>query len=91
LQPDDADSYLHVPHVELGERIARIAEQGNTHGLGHQLMQARQPLGDPLRAERIDAGRVTAWPREASDKTKLTGSSPTPKTIGIVVVVASDI
>jgi hypothetical protein len=33
----------------FGDRnIGRIEEHGNPHGLGHQLMQARQPLGDPL-------------------------------------------
>jgi hypothetical protein len=51
-------------------------------------MQDAQPLGRNLNVEKIDAGRVAAWPREAGNKTELDRSSPTPKTIGIVAVAA---
>ena len=57
--------------VSATRRIGRIDEHGNTHGLGHQLMQESQPLGHHLLDEKIDAGRVAARPREAGDKTKL--------------------
>ena len=33
-------------------------------------MQERQPLRRHLRSEKIEAGRVAAWPGEASDKSK---------------------
>jgi hypothetical protein len=49
-------------------------------------MQESQPLGHDLRVDKIDAGRIAARPPEAGDKTKLTGSSKTPNTIGIVAV-----
>jgi hypothetical protein len=89
LQPDDPGGFLHLPQRTLSERsVSRIEEHGNTHGLGHQLMQETQPLGDQLVDEKIDAGRVAARPREAGDKTKLDRSSPTPNTIGIVAVAA---
>jgi hypothetical protein len=34
-------------------------------------VQECQPLGHHLLGEKIDAGRVAAWPREAGNKTKL--------------------
>jgi hypothetical protein len=43
---------------------------GNAHGLGHQLMEECQPLGDHFPGERIDAGRVAARPREAGSREK---------------------
>jgi len=40
LQPYGAGSFLHVPRCGLGGRsLGRVDEQGNTNGLGHQLMQ----------------------------------------------------
>ena len=46
--------------------------EGNarTWCLGHRVMQEPQPLGRHLSSEKIDAGRVTAGPGEAGDKTK---------------------
>jgi hypothetical protein len=51
-------------------------------------MQKPQPLSQHLLGEKVDTGRVAARLGEVRDQTSLTGSSPTPKTIGIVVVAA---
>ena len=53
------------------DALPRIAEHGNTDGLGHQVMQEPQPLGRHLTDEKIDAGCIAAGPGEAHDKTKL--------------------
>jgi hypothetical protein len=50
--------------------IGRIDEDGNTNGLGHQVMQKMQPLGRQLRVKLIDAGHIAARPGETGDKTK---------------------
>ena len=67
--------------VQLGLVASLARPGGNANGLGHQLMQECQPLGEHFLDEKIDAGRVAARPGD--------GSSPTPKTIGIVEVAAS--
>ena len=51
--------------------IGRIDQHGNPNGLGHQLVQKRQPLGSQLIREKIDARQVSARPGEAGDKTEL--------------------
>jgi hypothetical protein len=39
-QPHGAGGFLHLAECGLGIRgVGRIDEHGNTHGLGHQLMQ----------------------------------------------------
>ena len=63
-------------------------EHGNPSGCRHQFTQELQPFCGQLGIEKIDAGQVAARPGEAGDKAKLTGSSATMKTIGIVVVAA---
>ena len=68
-----AASFTPCNMVSALEALARIDEYGNTNGLGHQIMQESQPLGRYLLAEKIDAGRVAAGPREAGDKTQMNG------------------
>jgi hypothetical protein len=50
---------------------ARVGEQGNASGSGHQLPQQFQPLCRQLGREPIDACQVAARPSETGDKTKL--------------------
>jgi hypothetical protein len=40
------------------------------NGLGHQVVQESQPFGHNLSRQKIDAGRVAAWPAKAGDQTK---------------------
>jgi len=64
-------AFPHVPQCGLGgPSIGRIDEDGNSNGLGHQVMQEPQPLGRNLRVKKIDAGQVAARPGETGDKTK---------------------
>jgi len=51
-------------------------------------VQQPQPLGRDIRDEKIDARRVTTRTGKVVTRSNLTGSAPTPKTIGIVVVAA---
>src|SRR6516164_6016202 len=51
-------------------------------------MQEPQPLGCDLLGEIVDAGGVAPGRARLATKPSLTGSSPTPKTIGTVVVAA---
>jgi hypothetical protein len=44
-------------------------QHGNPNGLGHQVVQESQPLGDSLLVEKIDTGRIAARPRKAGNKT----------------------
>jgi hypothetical protein len=55
---------------------------------GQQLMQEFQPLCRQLTTEKIDPCRVAAGPGRLATRPSLTGSSGTPKTMGIVVVAA---
>jgi hypothetical protein len=56
LQPDSEGSLLHVPQCSFSNRsIGRVEEHGNTHGLGHQLMQECQQLDVHLLGENIHA------------------------------------
>jgi hypothetical protein len=89
LQPHGASSRFRVSQRGFRNRtISRIDEHSNASGLGHQLTQQLQPLCRQLGGEQIDTRQVAAWPGEARDETDLTGSSPTRKTMGIVVVAA---
>jgi hypothetical protein len=54
-----------------GYGIRRIDEDTNANGLGHQLMQEREPLGLRLVGEKIEAGRVAVRPGEACHKAEL--------------------
>ena len=89
LQPDRGSRLLQVPQRGFGVcGVGRIDEHGNTNGLGHQVVQEPQPFGHHLVGEKIDAGRVAAWPGEAGDKTELDRVLRDPNTIGIVAVAA---
>ena len=41
-----------TPHIPVRERYERTDGNGNTNGLGHQVMQEPQPLGRHLRVEK---------------------------------------
>jgi hypothetical protein len=68
--------------------IAWIDQHRDTSSFGHQIMEESQPLGSNLSGKKIDPGRVAARLGKAGDQTKPDRASPTPKTIGIVVVAA---
>src|SRR5262249_35522138 len=72
LQPEGASGLRHLFQSGLGgESVARIDQQGDLSGLGHQLVQERQPFGINLIDEKIYARRVAARPSKAGDQTKL--------------------
>ena len=89
LQPHGAGGRLDVSQSWTSvSRIGRIDEHGHTSRSGHQLAQEFQPLCRQLDREKIDPCQVAARPGRLATRPSLTGSSPTTKTIGIVVVAA---
>src|SRR5262249_15478786 len=44
LLPDGTSRHLHILYIGFGARIARIDENGDQGGFGHQLAQQLQPL-----------------------------------------------
>ena len=89
LQAHGARSQFHVSYRILGIRcITRIDEHCHTSSSGYQLPQQFQSLRRQLCIEEIDPCQVAARSGEAGDKAKPTGSPPTAKMMGIVVVAA---
>src|SRR5262249_41850017 len=68
--------------------VCRIHQYGDARGCGHEFMQKSDPLCRHLAVKKVDTGCIA--PRRARLATRpcLTGSSGTPKTIGIVWVAA---
>src|SRR5262249_51580457 len=81
LQSECAGSVRYATLRALGSRIGRIDQHGNASGLGRRF--ASNSLVKKLIPVRFPPGRARLATRPSS-----TGSSPTPKTIGIVVVSA---
>ena len=50
--------------------IGGIDQQGNTSGLGHQIVEKSQPLRRNLLGEKTDPGVSAARPGKAGDQTK---------------------
>jgi hypothetical protein len=72
LQPKGAGGFVCLFQCSFGGfRIGGIDQHGNASGLGNKLVEEIQPLRGNLLDEKIDAGRVAAWPGEARDQTKL--------------------
>ena len=89
LQPHGARCRFHIPQCGLrAGGIARIDEHGHTRGCGHQLTQEFQPLCRQLRGEKLTPVRLPPGRARLATRPSLTGSSPTVKTTGIVVVAA---
>jgi len=61
-----ASTSLTVGSVIVG--LPRFDQQGEARGCGHHVAQQFQPLGCHLGREPIDAGQITARPREACDQ-----------------------
>jgi hypothetical protein len=71
-QLDQAGNLLRVSQCSLRNHwISGIDQHGHTAGLGHELMQEFQALGDHLLAKKIYSCRVATRPGEARDQTKL--------------------
>ena len=66
----------------------RADEHGNASGCRHHLTQEFQPLGHQLSRENIVPVRLLPGLARLATRPSLTGSSPTLKTMGIVVVAA---
>ena len=89
LQADGASSPFHVSQRSFGiGSIGRIDEHCHTSHAGHQLTQEFQPLCHQLTTENIDTRRVPPGRARVATRPSLTGSSLTPKTMGIVEVAA---
>src|SRR5262249_10875831 len=89
LQSHGASSRLHVSQRDLCVRsIGRVGEQSNTSGCGHQLAQESEPLCYQPTYEKIDTGRVAAWPGKLGDKAELDRIVGNCEAMGIVVVAA---
>src|SRR5262245_6383220 len=72
LQPHHAGSWFQLSQRRLSNPdLGRIDEHGHPSGSGHQLAEELQPLRRQLSREKIDTGRVAAWPCKAADKTQL--------------------
>src|SRR5229473_913519 len=64
-----ARSFLHDSNLVLGTtRTARIHEQGDHRGLGYQLAQQLEALGDQLEEDVAEARKVAARPGETGDQ-----------------------
>ena len=51
-------------------RLAGLTSNGNTSGLGHQIMEESQPFRRNLLGEKTDPGGVATRPGKAGDQTK---------------------
>jgi hypothetical protein len=78
----------HVFQRGFGIRIGRMTSTATRVIAGTSSRRSSSRFAATSVHEKIDTRQVAAWPGEAGDKTKLTGSSPTAKTMGIVVVAA---
>src|SRR5262245_8769915 len=88
LQSHCTGGFRYVSYALGTSDIGWIDQHGNSNGLGHQLVQKCQALCPQLGREKIDPGQVPPGRARLATRPSLTGSSPTPKTIGIVVVAA---
>src|ERR1700738_5605593 len=68
--------------------IGRIDQNGNANCLGHQVMQEPEPLGHNFEAKILTPVALPPGRARLATRPSFTGSSPTPKTSGIVVVAA---
>ena len=74
--------------VSVVRSIGRIDEHGHASGSGHQLTQELQPLCRQLAVKKLIPVRLPPGRARLATRPSLTGSSPTLKTMGIVVVAA---
>ena len=89
LQSDGACRFRYLSQRGLGDgSIGRINQHGDTNRLGHQLVQQTQPLDLDLGGKKLMPVALPPGRARLATRPNLTGSSPTPKTIGIVVVAA---
>src|SRR5262249_21386511 len=88
LQPHGAGSGINVSQCGLGIARARIDEHDNMGGIGHQLTQQSQPLCVNSTVKKLIPVRLPPGRARLVTRPSLTGSSGTPKTMGIVVVAA---
>ena len=70
------------------DALAGLTSTRNTNGLGHQLVQQCQPLGREFVGKKLIPVALPPGRARLVTRPSLTGSSLTPKTIGIVVVAA---
>jgi hypothetical protein len=68
--------------------IGRIDEHGNTNGLGHQSCRSRSRLAVTSWRKKLMPVALPPGRARLATRPSWTGSSPTPKTIGIVAVAA---
>ena len=71
-----------------GRGIGRIDQHGDPNGLGDQLEPKCQPFRFQLTCKKLIPVGFPPGGARLATRPSLTGSSPTPKTIGIVVVAA---
>ena len=89
LQSHGASCRFHVVQRRLSDwSSSRIDEHRHMSRCGYQFAQDLQSLGYKLDCEKIDPRDVAARRERVETRPSLTGSSPTLKTIGIVVVAA---
>jgi hypothetical protein len=89
LQPEDAGGHLYFFQCVLGrQRICGVDQQRNASGLGNKLTQERQPFSRKLGEKKLMPVALPPGRARLVTRPSLTGSSVTPKTIGIVVVAA---
>src|SRR5262245_61993125 len=72
LQSEGACRFRYFSQRGFGRRsIGRIDQYGNPHRFGYEVVQQTQSLGPDFRSQKIDTGRIAAWPGEVGDQTQL--------------------
>src|SRR5262249_9389372 len=70
LKAHGTPSRFRIFHGRLSSWISRIDEYGDARRSRCQLTQQFKALRHQLGAEKIDAGQVATWPRQARDQSK---------------------
>jgi len=89
LQPDGTGGFLHDVHRSLGVgNIGWVNEYGNANSLRNHVVQGRSRFASTSPTKKLMPVALPPGRARLATRPSRTGSSPTPKTIGIVVVAA---
>jgi hypothetical protein len=89
LEPETAGSRFHVPQYGLRNRsFGRIDQDGHASCAGHHSRSNSNRFADKSTARKVMPVKLPPSRARLATRPRLTGSSPTVKTMGIVVVAA---